>query len=235
MNLTTCGDIFCGGVKSFSAKHKIGDRLLDMERYLQSCKTEFWKKVFEAELNYICQELKGTKDVLSVGCGPAIIEAGLSRHGFNVTGLDISKEVLEQAPDSMRTIVGSAENVDFPDSCFDAVIYVASLQFIDDYKEAVRETARVLKASGKLLAMLLNPDSEFFKEKSKNPDSYVNKIKHTDLKETERTIAKYFAVKTEYFLGIKGTQIFQSRDSNVAGLYVIKGKKKKQISGEIQS
>jgi hypothetical protein len=48
-----------------------------MDKYLQSCKTEFWKKVFNAELEYAVQELKGTKDVLSVGCGPAIIEAGL--------------------------------------------------------------------------------------------------------------------------------------------------------------
>ena len=209
--------------------------MVDMEKYLQSCKTEFWKKVFEAELNYILQELKGTKDVLSVGCGPAIIEAGLSKHGFNVTGLDISKEALEQAPDSMRTIVGSAENMDFPHSCFDAVIYVASIQFIEKYKQVVKETARVLGSGGKVLVMLLNSESGFFKEKTKNPDSYVNKIKHTDLKKIERTIAKYFAVKTEFFLVIKGTQIFQSRDSNVASLYVIKGKKKKQISGEIQS
>jgi len=45
-----------------------------MEKYLQSCKSEFWKKVFKAELDYILHQLKGTKDVLSVGCGPAIIE-----------------------------------------------------------------------------------------------------------------------------------------------------------------
>jgi len=84
----------------------------------------------------------------------------------------------------------------------------------------------VLKKSGKLLAMLLNTESEFFKEKTKNPDSYVNKIKHTELKEIERTIVEYFSVKTEYFLGIKGGEIFQSQDSNLAGLYVIKGTKK---------
>jgi len=163
-----------------------------MERYLQSCKTEFWKKVFEAELNYILQELRGTKDVLSIGCGPAIIETGLSEHGFNVTGLDISKEALDQAPDTMRAVVGSAENMDFADSCFDAVVYVASIQFIENYKEAIKQSTRVLRLNGILLAMLLNPKSEFFKDKLRNPDSYVNKIKHTDLKEIERTIAEHF-------------------------------------------
>ena len=196
-----------------------------MEKYLQSCKTDFWKKVFEAELDYILQELKGTKDVLSVGCGPAIIEAGLAEHGFNVAGLDISKEALDQAPDSIRTVVGSAENMDFTDCSFDAVIYVASLQFIEKYKEAIKQTARILRSGGKLLAMLLNPESDFFKEKGKNPASYINKIKHTDLKEIERTIAEYFSVQAEFFLGIKGQKIFESQQPNLAGLYVIKGKK----------
>ena len=197
-----------------------------MEKYLQSCKTEFWRKVFKAELDYILQELKGTKDILSVGCGPAIIETGLTEHGFNITGMDISKEALGQVPDSIRTVRGSAENMDFANAYFDAVIYVASLQFIERYKKAVKETARVLRSGGKLLIMLLNPESEFFKEKTKKPDSYINKIKHTSLSEIEEAVAKYFPVKTEYFLGIKGTEIFQNRNPKLAALYVVKGKKK---------
>jgi len=197
-----------------------------MEEYLQSCKTDFWKKVFKAELGYILQQLKGTKDILSIGCGPAIIEKGLAENGFNVTGLDISKEALGQAPDSIRKITGSAENMDFAESSFDAVIYVTSLQFIEKYKEAIRETARVLRSGGKLLAMLLNPQSRFFKEKTNNPASYVNKIKHTDLREIETTIAEHFSIKAEFFLGIKGQEIFESRQPNVASLYVIKGTKK---------
>jgi len=197
-----------------------------MNKYLKSCKTEFWKKVFKAELEYILYELKGAKNVLSVGCGPAIIEAGLAEHGFNVTGLDISKGALDQAPDSIRTVAGKAENMDFEDCSFDVVIYVASLQFIEKYKEAIKQTARVLRPADRILAMLINPESEFFKEKAANPTSYINKIKHTDLREIERAIAEYFAVKTEYFLGIKGQDIFETKSPNLASLYVIKGIKK---------
>ncbi|MBA7626931.1 tRNA 5-carboxymethoxyuridine methyltransferase [subsurface metagenome] len=202
---------------------QLNKRLLGMKKYLQSCKTDFWKEVFEAELNYILQELKGAKDVLSVGCGPAIIEKGLAEHGFNITGLDISKEALDEAPDSIRTVAGSAENMDFADCSFDAVIYVASIQFIERYKEAIKQSARVLRSGGKLLIMLLNPESEFFKEKAGNPASYINKIKHTNLAEIERTIAERFFVQSEYFLGIKGDKIFQSRNPDLASLYVIKG------------
>jgi len=193
---------------------------------LQSCKTKFWKKVFKAELEYILNELKGANDVLSIGCGPAIIETGLAERGFNVTGLDISKEALNQAPDSIRTVAGSAENMDFEKFSFDAVIYVASLQFIERYKEAIYKTANVLRSDGKLVVMLINPESEFFEERYMNLTSYINRIKHTNLKEIERTIAEYFAVKTEYFLGIKGQDIFETSNPNLASLYVIKGKKK---------
>ena len=198
-----------------------------MSRYLESCKTEFWKQVFEKELEYILRELKGCKNVLSVGCDPAIIERGLQENGFNVTGLDISKEALEGAPDSIRTMVGSAEDMDFKDSSFDAVIFIASLQFIDDYEKAIRETARVLRAEGRLLVILLNPKSDFIKEKRKQPDSYVNKIKHPYIKPIKKGIQKYFDnIKTEYYLGIKGEEIFSSNDPKLASLYIVQGVKK---------
>jgi ubiquinone/menaquinone biosynthesis C-methylase UbiE len=197
-----------------------------MEKYLQSCKSEFWQNVFKAEADYILKELKASKDILSVGCGPAVIERTLSENGLNVTGLDISKEALEQAPDNIRTVTGSAENMDFPDSCFDAVIYIASLQFVEKYKEALKQTARVLRSRGKLLAMLLNPASEFFREKARNPRSYITKIRHKDLAQIETAITEHFCVHTEFFLGIQGCEIFNTVDPNSAALYVIKGKKK---------
>jgi len=200
-----------------------------MEKYLQSCKSEFWKNVFETELDYILRKLNGAKNVLSVGCGPAIIEAGLAERGFNITGLDISEEALGQAPYGIRTVIGSAEHMSFKDSSFDAAIYVASLQFIEKYKEAVKETFRILRSAGKVLIMLLNPESEFFKEKKGNPDSYINRIKHVKLKDIERTVAEYFSVETEYFLGIKGTKTFQSSDPDVASLYILRGTKKEQL------
>jgi ubiquinone/menaquinone biosynthesis C-methylase UbiE len=201
-----------------------------MENYLKSCKTEFWNEVFIAELDYILKELTGAKDILSVGCGPAIIEAGLSEHGFNVTGLDISKEVLDRAPDRVRTIVGSAENMDFASQSFDAVIYVTSIQFIERYREAIRQSTRVLRSDGRILMMLLNPESGFFRERTRNPGSYVNKIRHRNLREIEAEVAKYFSVRTEYFLGVEGMRVFQSGNSRCASLYIIKGTKNRQMA-----
>jgi len=198
---------------------------MSVEKYLKSCREMFWQNIFRVELDYLVAHLQGSRDVLSVGCGPAIIEGELSRYGFNVTGLDISQEALKYAPDSIRTFTGRAEDMSFPPPSFDAVIYVASLQFIADYRQALERSAAALRPEGKIIAMLLNPRSHFFKERSMNPDSYMSMIRHRDLEEIERAVATYFAVRTEYMLGVKGEEIFASDDPHVAALYTIVGKK----------
>lgn len=193
---------------------------------MQSCQTDFWKAVFQAEIEYLLEHLAGCTDVLSVGCGPTVIESALSEHEFCVTGLDVSREALDRAPDTIRTIAASAEGMPFSESSFDAVIYVASLQFIEDYEKAVEQTVRVLRPEGRLIVMLLNPESGFFKAKYSDSGSYVRRIKHTGLRQIEDVIDRDFNVQTEFFLGIKGDDIFESRDAAEAALYIIRGTKK---------
>jgi ubiquinone/menaquinone biosynthesis C-methylase UbiE len=205
---------------------------LEIERYLKSCQTEFWQGVFRAELDYLTRHLEGSEDILSVGCGPAIIESGLSERGFRVTGLDVSRETLNCAPDQIRTVAARAEDMPFPESSFDAVIYIASLQFIENYRKAIERTERVLRQDGKLVVMLLNPESVFFSDRIRNINSYVLKIRHKDIDEIERVIAEMFQVESEYFLGVKGGSIFETRDAAEAALYIIRGIRKVAKTGE---
>jgi ubiquinone/menaquinone biosynthesis C-methylase UbiE len=179
--------------------------------------------VFEAETDYLIRELQEARDVLSVGCGPAIIEGALSERGFRVTGLDVSQEALGCAPDRVRTVAARAEELPFPEFSFDAVIYVASLQFIEDYRKAIEKTSRVLRPAGKLIVMLLNPESTFYKEKLRDPNSYVRKIRNTNLEEIEAVIARDFYIQTEHVLGVRDGTLFESRVAADAVLYVIKG------------
>jgi ubiquinone/menaquinone biosynthesis C-methylase UbiE len=195
-------------------------------QYLKSCRSEFWQKVFAAELGYLLQRLNPGDEILSVGCGPAHIESGLAAHGFMVVGLDVSREALACAPDSVRAVAASAEEMPFPDASFDAVLYIASLQFIENYRTALERTAKVLKPGGRLIAMLLNPASEFFKTRYATKDSYVRKLRHTDLRELEQAAAEWFDTQGEYFLGVDGEELFSSADPAAAALYVIKGVKR---------
>lgn len=197
-----------------------------MSEYLKVCQSSFWKDVFREEFEYLLPHIKGCTEVLSVGCGPAIIERGLSENGFSVTGLDVSKEALDGAPDVIRAVVGKAEKMPFPDSYFDAILFVASLQFMDDYQKALQEANRVLRANSKIILMMLNPESAHFRKWTEDPNSYMNKIKHTNLAEIERAAGEYFSVQSEYFLGIDDEDIFPSADPKSAALFVVRGQKK---------
>lgn len=195
------------------------------DRYMESCRKEFWQQAFQFELDYLIAHLPGCRDILSVGCGPAIIEGELGKRGFCVTGLDVSREALDKAPDEIRTITARIEDVLLPASSFDAVIYVVSLQFIEDYRKALQKTAIVLRPGGRIIVMMLNPESVFFKEKLCAPDSYVRKIRHLDLEAIEKAVSEHFVVGSEYIMGIRRGEMFDSQDPAWAVLYVINGTK----------
>ncbi len=115
----------------------------------------------------------------------------------------------------------------FEDGTFDCALYLTSLEFIPDYREAIKETYRVLKDKGKILVMMLNTKSDYFKKKYDNAGSYIRKnIKHTDMESIKKEIAKHFNIKSEgYFLGIKDGNAVESNDPEIASLYVVEGTK----------
>ncbi len=195
------------------------------EQYRESCRREFWQQVFRAEAAYLAERLEGFPEVLSVGCGPADVEGELVRRGFSVTGLDVSREVLDGASDGVRAVVGRAEELPFSPAAFDAVIFIASLQFVDDYRRALAEAWRVLRTGGRLIALLLNPESAFFRAKRADPGSYVNKIRYAGVQGIEAALKASVRTHAEYFLGLAGGKVCQSQDPAVAALYVLSGDK----------
>ncbi|HJN57165.1 SAM-dependent methyltransferase [archaeon] len=199
----------------------------DVEKFIRFCESDFGKKVLEKEVEYVYRELKDYKDILDIGCGIGQFEQKLQ--DLNITGLDSSAEMLKEARKrSNKTFVrGDGENLDFNDSSFDAVFYVATLEFLADYQKAIQEACRVTKPNGKLLVMMLNPESEYFHEHMQRDDSYFRRIKHTDLREIKNYISGFYEItKEEYFLGIREQQIFDPAEKRFASLYVMVGKKK---------
>ena len=194
-----------------------------VERFIRFCASDFGRKVMDAEADYLRKKLAGRKKILEIGCGIGAFEQRLS--DLNITGLDSSEAMLEEARKrSNKTFIrGSAYHLPFPDSSFDAVFFVTTLEFLDDYKKAIEETARILEKGGKLIVMVLNPESEYFKSHYQKPGDYFRKIKHMDFEEILERISKFFEMEAEYFLGIRGNEIFDTQDKKFAALYVIKG------------
>lgn len=207
--------------------NSVYEKIGNVERFVRFCESDFGGKVLEKEAEYIYEELKGCQRILDVGCGIGFFEQRLQ--DLNVIGLDSSEEMLAEAKkQSNKTFVlGDAENLVFDESSFDAVFYVATLEFVDDYQRTIREAWRVTKPGGKILVMSLNPESKYFKEHIQNEGSYFRRIKHINLKEISDYISKFYILtKEEYFLGIRGQEIFDTSDKRFASLYVILAKKK---------
>ena len=205
-----------------------------VDKFVRFCSSDFGRKILEKETNYLYKELRDYKRILDIGCGIGQFEERLSQ--LNITGLDNSEAMLEEARkrSDKGFVLGNGERLEFPDWSFDAIVYITTLEFVDDYKKAINEAVRVLEPKGKLVVMMLNPESEYFKAHMQKEDSYFRRMRHKNLQGIERYISRFFSVHSEYFLGIKGQEVFDSHDPRFASLYVIKGIKKDDLPKLLQ-
>lgn len=200
-----------------------------VKKYLRFYSSKFGKEILQKELEFVESKLKDCNDILSIGCGPAFLETRLQQHHpeMNIIGLDYSKEMITQASKSIHLEYGDAQHLEFDDNIFDAVLYVTSLEFIENYKKAIEEAHRVLKPKGIILILMLNPESDYFRDEYRDKNSYIrNNIKHMNIEEIKEFISCYFFIENEeYFLGIKDGKIFDTNTPRLSSLYVVEGRK----------
>jgi len=101
--------------------------------------------------------------LLDVGGGSgqlaALLADALEAH---ITVLDPTPELLTHVPAGERitAVSGSAEDMPFPDSAFDAIVITDAFHHIRDQHTAVSEFARVVRPDG--LVLVLDPDPRLF-------------------------------------------------------------------------
>lgn len=105
-------------------------------------------------------ELGDGDRLLDVGCGGGILLRDALAAGAQATGLDHSAEMVklarERAPDA-EVVLGSADDLPFPDESFTAVTMSIVLMFLDDPVRALGECKRVLAPGGRLAAYTSSP------------------------------------------------------------------------------
>ncbi len=113
------------------------------------------RPLFEAVLD--AAQVGNATRVLDVGCGSGLTLVLARERGAHPSGIDISPGLLgvarERLPEAdLRE--GDMETLPFADAAFDAVLGVNAFQFAGDPRTALREAARVVRPSGKVVASL---------------------------------------------------------------------------------
>lgn len=117
-------------------------------------------------------DVKAGDKVLDIACGQGFFSRALAEKGGEVTGVDISAELIELAKKvksqkekiateagSVRYFVAPADklNNNVVDKSFDTALIVLAMQNIENFNGALAEAARALKPGGKLFMVLNHP------------------------------------------------------------------------------
>lgn len=99
---------------------------------------------------------------LDVGAGPAFLSGALLHRVAEAVALEPSQAMLSHAPEGVRAVVGTAQEMPFEEGSFDLVTCVNSLHHLPEPHAALREIARVLGPGGRFAIQdyLRDPDPE---------------------------------------------------------------------------
>jgi ubiquinone/menaquinone biosynthesis C-methylase UbiE len=121
---------------------------------------EFQPAPLESEAWEVLTRLlgEGNGALLDVGCGTGSYTAALAERGWDVTGVDISEDMLRLARErGVRTVRADATSLPFEAASFDAVVSILTNTDFDDLAEVVREIARVLRPGAPLVYLAVHP------------------------------------------------------------------------------
>ena len=111
------------------------------------------------------RELQGK--ALDVACGTGDMCVELMKRGCDVTGVDISGEMLSiarQKTASANFQTGDAESLPFADNAFDAVTCAFGIRNFEHLEKGLSEMFRVLRPGGRMVILeLATPDSGLIK------------------------------------------------------------------------
>ncbi|MGI9184462.1 MAG: class I SAM-dependent methyltransferase [Solirubrobacteraceae bacterium] len=105
---------------------------------------------------------------LDVGCGTGALAARLQDCGFEMTGVDPSKgmlDVLRRRVPGVRAVTGSGTALPFADASFDLVLTVAVMHHIADPRDVratLGEMVRVCRPQGRILVWDHNPRNPYW-------------------------------------------------------------------------
>lgn len=109
----------------------------------------------QALLGKLLADFPGCMSLLDIGCGTGHFTRWFATRGLAVTGLDLSRPMLDQAVarNGQAYVLGDALKLPFRTGSFDLVSVITTLEFLSDPVQALVEAVRVARR-GVLLGVL---------------------------------------------------------------------------------
>ncbi len=151
--------------------------------FLEHKRAELHSPMSERWLYEIKNQLPQDRNlrILDVGCGAGFFSVLLAKEGYQVTGVDLTPDMVENArtlAEEEKTdcefFVMDAENLRFADESFDVVISRNLTWTLPDVKSAYREWVCVLKKGGILLNFDANYGLSDFTDLCELPDNHAH-------------------------------------------------------------
>ena len=156
---------------------------------LLSCKYDSWYDSAKGRMydrlekkaisRYFPESTRGKK-LLEVGCGTGHWSRFFSEYGFEVTGVDISRRMINIAKSknisNASFHLADGHFLPFKDGVFDVTAAITTLEFVRDAEVVVQEMVRCTrKLGGRLLIGVLNELARLNRKRKQRPESpYVN-------------------------------------------------------------
>lgn len=154
--------------------------------------------------------------VLDIGCGTGTYSIKLANTQLEVTGLDISDEMLKQASKKasltaheITFINGDFHVLPFKDQVFDLVITNITLEFVNQPDLAISEAMRVLKKGGRFIAGFIGKNSTWgknYQQKGKNDSNSVFSKASFFTEKEIKSFYKYEPDSLNYYLYISSNE-----------------------------
>jgi 2-polyprenyl-3-methyl-5-hydroxy-6-metoxy-1,4-benzoquinol methylase len=98
--------------------------------------------------------------LLDIGCGGGVFMERMRSLGWEVEGVDVDAAAVDNARSKGLNIhLGDLQECQFPDGSFDVVTMSHLIEHVEDPQRLLRECHRILKPSGRLVAVTPNAQS----------------------------------------------------------------------------
>jgi ubiquinone/menaquinone biosynthesis C-methylase UbiE len=141
------------------------------------------------------------KVILDIACGEGFGSKIISKSSKFVYGVDISKDVIENAKKSyhipnLEFLVGNATSIPLNDQTIDVVISFETIEHLELHNEMMKEIKRVLKPDGTLV--ISSPDKGYYEKNlpQNNNQYHIKELYHGEF---NTLITKYFKC-AEFFI-----------------------------------